>query len=177
MAGIVRFRSANMDDAKPLIALSEYIVDTCYRSFLGDELVDNFIQRKALHKYTSLHLGYFQLLMLGDEVVGFTVCKENQIDLMMIDPRVQGFGLGTQLLEFSEKRLFRSSPVLGLRSFAGNQSANAFFRRQGWEDMVARTDRVSQVREILFRKIDPLQIAVTRKPAWRLTESGSRRAF
>ena len=174
MTGMIRFRSANLDDARPLIALSEYIIDTCYRSFLGDELVDNFIQRKALHKYTSLHLGYFQLLTLGDEIVGFTVCKENQIDLMMIDPRVQGFGLGTQLLDYSEKRVFKHSPVAGLRSFAGNQPANAFFRQQGWEDTVAHTDRQSQVREILFRKIDPLQIAMLRNPDIRLTDSGTR---
>ena len=173
MAGMIGFRSADLDDAKPLIALSEYIVDTCYREFLGDELVDNFIQRKALETYTSLHLGYFQLLTLGDEIVGFTVCKENQIDLMMVDPRVQGFGLGTQLLEYSEKRLFKRSPVLGLRSFAGNQTANAFFRKQGWEDTVAHTDRVSQVREILFRKIDPMQIAMTRKSGLRQSDSGN----
>ncbi len=173
MAGMISFRSADLDDAKPLIALSEYIIDTCYRSFLGDDLVDSFIQRKALHTYTSLHLGYYQLLRLGDEIVGFTVCKENQIDLMMVDPRVQGFGLGTQLLAYSEKRLFKRSPVLGLRSFAGNQAANTFFRKQGWEDTVARTDRVSRVREILFRKIDPLQMAMTRKPGLRLTDSGN----
>jgi len=176
MSGMIQIRGANLDDAKPLIVLCEYVVDTCYRSFLGDELVDAFIRREALRKYTSLHLGYFKLITLGDEIVGFTVCKGNQIDLMMVDPRVQGFGLGTQLLEYSERRLFRNSPVLGLKSFAGNQPANTFFRKQGWEDMVAHTDRESQVREILFRKFDPLQIAKIRNPAGRLTDSGTWRS-
>lgn len=176
MTGMIRIRSANLDDAKPLIALCEYIVDTCYRSFLGDELVDSFIRRKALDRYISLQLGYFHLLTLGDEIVGCTMCKDNQIDLMMIDPRVAGFGLGTQLLEYSERRLFKKSPVLGLRSFAGNHEANAFFRKQGWEDTVAHTDRVTQVREILFRKFDPMQVAMTRNVTWRLTDSGNWRS-
>jgi len=176
MPGMIRIRGANMDDAKPLIAMCEYIVDTCYRSFLGDELVDSFIRREALNRYIALHLGYFQLLTLGDEIVGCTVCKENQIDLMMIDPRVAGFGLGTQLLQYSEKRLFRSSPVLGLRSFAGNHQANTFYRKHGWEDMVAHTDRVSQVREILFRKLDPMHVALSGDLTWRLTDSGNWRS-
>ena len=178
MAGMIRFRSADLDDAKPLIVLSEYIVDTSYRSFLDDELVDSFIRRKAVHKYTSLNLGYYQLLMLGDEILGFTVCRENQIDLMMVDPRVQGFGLSTQLLEYSERRLFKSSPVLGLRSFAANHGANEFFRNNGWEDMVAHTDKETGLREYLFRKVDPLRITLHRHrhPDLGLSDSGNRHA-
>ncbi len=174
MPGMIQFRGAILDDAQPLIVLCERTIDACYREFLGDELVNSFISRQAFREYTSLHLGHFQLLNLGDELVGFSVCKENQIDLLMIDPRVQGYGLGTQLLEHSEQLLFRSNPVLGLKSFAENRRANAFFRKHGWEDTVAHTDKQSGVREILFRKYEPSHLAVSRKRNWRAAVAGTR---
>jgi ribosomal protein S18 acetylase RimI-like enzyme len=48
--------------------------------------------------------------------------------------------------------MFQEHTELRLESFAANEPANAFYRKQGWLDVSRRFDEASGVAKIVFRK-------------------------
>jgi ribosomal protein S18 acetylase RimI-like enzyme len=123
-----------------------------YRPFLGDEAVDAFLGSGAVDRYVTENLGRCTVLVRAGQVVGYAVCRDALIDLLLIDPGVQRQGLGTELLGHVEGTLFQSHGALRLESFEGNQPANAFHRKHGWREVGRYFDRDSGVGKIVFQK-------------------------
>lgn len=90
------------------------------------------------------------ILLLGESIVGFSVCKKNLIDLMMIDCNYHRKGLGTTLLRYMETELFKDYDELELESFENNHQANEFYRHNDWVESSRIQD--SGIHKILFRK-------------------------
>jgi ribosomal protein S18 acetylase RimI-like enzyme len=145
-------RSAEAADVGGLIALSRRTICASYRPFLGDEAVDAFLGSGAVEQYVTENLGRCTVLVREGQVVGYAVCRDDLIDLLMIDQGVQRQGLGTELLAHVEGSLFRSYGALRLESFEGNRPANAFYQKHGWREVGRHLDRDSGARKIVFRK-------------------------
>src|SRR5262249_1124828 len=122
-------RRAVPSDVGPLIALSRRTISACYRPFLGDEAVDAFIGSGAADRYVEENIGRCSVLLHGGEIAGYAVCRENLIDLMMVDATAHRRGLGSELLRRIEEALLHRYDGLWLESFEANRPANAFYRK------------------------------------------------
>jgi len=76
---------------------------------------------------TSENIRPCTVILTSHKIVGYSVTKDNLIELMMIDYDFHRRGLGAQLLQYIEGRLFRTHDELVLESFEGNQDANSFY--------------------------------------------------
>ena len=74
-----------------------------------------------------------QRLPRDQSVAAFTIYFDNLIHLMMVDVDMQRMGIGSQLLNHSEQRLFASDrTIIRLETFEGNQQAINFYLKNGW---------------------------------------------
>lgn len=127
-------RPAITEDLAELQALARRTIDASYRSFLGDEAVDWFVDSGASDDHVATHLaqGHAYCLQEGGTTVGFAIIDGATVDLMMIDHRRHRQGLGRLLLSHVEAVLFSRYQDLRLESFTGNTTANAFYEACGW---------------------------------------------
>ena len=144
-------RPALTSDTPALIDLSRRTISASYRPFLGDRSVDEFLESGAADDYVRVNLDRCSIIVCDRRVAGYAVCRENLIDLMMIDHTLHRRGLGTELLQWVEQAQAEHGE-LRLESFAANEPANAFYRKNGWIDAGRCFDRDAGVDKILFRK-------------------------
>jgi ribosomal protein S18 acetylase RimI-like enzyme len=148
----VLVRKALASDIEVLTELSRRTISSSYRPILGDEAVDAFLGSGAADRYVADHVAESWVIQQDGQVLGYAACRDNLIDLMMIDHEVHRRGLGAALLAHVEKEMFQEHTELRLESFAANEPANAFYRKQGWLDVSRRFDEASGVAKIVFRK-------------------------
>jgi ribosomal protein S18 acetylase RimI-like enzyme len=146
-------RAALASDTIALIELSRKTISASYRPFLGDQAVDGFLDSGAADRYVQENLNCCRVLVRDGRIVGYAVCKANMIDLLMIDQACHRQGLGTELLRQVEEILGRRYHELTLESFEVNDPANAFYRKNGWQEVSRYFDESSRVRKIVFQKL------------------------
>ena len=78
--------------------------------------------------------------------------KGRLIDLMMIDQELHRRRIGTRLLRHVEEVLFEHHDRLKLESFAPNEKANRFYRKNGWTEVRRSPDAAAGVDKIEFYK-------------------------
>jgi len=123
-----------------------------YRSFLGNEGVNDFINIGGSNQYIYENIENCDVLLLSEAIVGFAVCKGDLIDLMMISDGFHRQGFGRQLLKYCENRIFRKHSEIRLESFEGNEKANNFYRKNGWNEAGLNFDETSGTNKITFVK-------------------------
>lgn len=151
----IGIRKADPADAETLITLSRRTISQCYRPFLGDQAVDGFIGSGAVDSYVRDNLPTCTLVLCDGRVAGFAVCRDDLLDLMMVDVDFHRQGLGTALLQHAEKTIFEEHRDARLESFEGNGAANAFYRKNGWREARRFPDSASGSTKIEFRKSRP----------------------
>jgi ribosomal protein S18 acetylase RimI-like enzyme len=145
-----RIRKANTADIKTLQEISRRTIKESYRSFLGEEAVTSYIDSGESDRYIEDNIDNCSIIILNKTIVGFSVCKKNIIDLMMIDSNFHRKGLGSILLQSKEEKLFKEYSELELESFEKNDKANNFYVKNGWIEISRFHD--SGINKILFRK-------------------------
>jgi ribosomal protein S18 acetylase RimI-like enzyme len=145
-------RKALASDVGVLIDLSRRTISASYRPFLGAEAVGEFLGTGTVDRYVQDNLGDCSVVVCDGQVVGDAVCRDNLIDLMMIDHDFHRQGLGTELLRTVEESLGRGYEELRLESFEANQPANAFYLKHGWLEVRRYFDKDSGVNKIVFQK-------------------------
>src|SRR5262249_49231449 len=145
-------RKALESDIIVLLDLSRRTISASYRSFLGDEAVDGFLGSGAADRYVQENIADCWVIVRDGQIVGYAVCRDNLIDLMMIDHDFQRHRLGTELLHHVEEMLATSYDELRLESFEANQPANAFYHKNGWQEVRRYFDESSGVNKIVFQK-------------------------
>ncbi|WP_323846436.1 GNAT family N-acetyltransferase [Microbulbifer magnicolonia] len=129
----IAIRPAQPHDLAQMQAIARRTIDKNYRVFFGgDEGVDWFLSGPS-DDYLAEHLGSAEVIVGNGQVLGFSVCTDNLIDLMMIDHERHGGGLGGRLLAHMENNLFPRYNTIRLESFAGNHKANNFYLKHGWK--------------------------------------------
>src|SRR5262245_20399850 len=98
-------REALASDVGELIDLSHRTIRASYPPFLGDEAVDAFLVSGAADRYVTENVGCCSVIVRDGRVVGYAVCRDNLIDLMMIDHAFHRQGLGTELLHWVQESL------------------------------------------------------------------------
>ena len=146
-------RRAEADDLPVIQEIARRTIDRCYRSFLGDEGVDWFINSGESDRELEQHLLDCDLLLLDEKVVAFTVYFDDLIHLMMVDADLQRVGLGAKLLAHSESRLFSTGKrVVRLETFEGNRPAISFYLKNGWSITRKQRDEDHGFTRLFFEK-------------------------
>jgi len=144
-------RKASISDSDTLKRIARRTIDANYRSFLTDEGVDWFL-KSGSDQYVEENIANCWVILDDGQVIGFSVCKENLIDLMMIDHEFHRQGYGTTLLNHCEQQLFETFKEIKLDSFEGNEKANSFYRKYGWSEIHKNFDKMSGVNKLTFIK-------------------------
>lgn len=125
-------RKAKEQEIAFLQEFTRSVIDRNYRAFLGDEAVDFFIGSGASDQYIAESIADTTLAVLGDEVVGMCVCKDDLIDLVMVRNDRQGQGIGSALIELIGRELLGRYPSIRVECFEKNTGANRFYVKNGW---------------------------------------------
>lgn len=125
-------RKAKEQETAFLQEFARSVIDRNYRAFLGNEAVDFFIGSGASDQYIAENIGDTTLAVLGDEVVGMCVCKDDLIDLMMVRNDRQGQGIGSTFIDMVGKELLKRYPSIRVECFEKNTGANRFYVKNGW---------------------------------------------
>ncbi len=148
----IRIRKATNDDVDALVALSRTTISTSYPSFLGAAEVESYIASGAVDRYVQENIEHCLVLVGDGRVVGYSVTKDNLIDLLMVDVDSHRSGFGTALLRHVENILFQTYEALVLETFSGNEPAIAFYRKHGWLEARRFPDELSGAEKIEFQK-------------------------
>jgi ribosomal protein S18 acetylase RimI-like enzyme len=153
--GVEPIRAAKSEDLPAIQAVARRTIDACYRPFLGNEGVETYLNSGACDAYLAENLEDCRVLVDKQHILGFSVCKADLIDLMMVDVNAHRRGYGSVLLSDCEDRLFERYSEIRLESFEGNESANAFYVEHEWRNTGRDWDEASGTFKLHFRKRSP----------------------
>ena len=147
-------RQAKHADLTTLQTLAKETINKCYRSFLGDEGVDWFINGGGSDKEIIEHLASIVVLEVDGVIAGYCAAEEGFIHILMISPMLQGTGLGSYLLAKVEAMQFADGyEHLRLETFKGNQQALNFYQKQGWSISNEEQDESFGFSKVQLRKV------------------------
>ena len=149
----IQIRKANHEDLRTIQEIARETIDKSYRSFLGDELVDWFINSGESDKELEEQLAHCAVLLLDTSIAAFTIYFDDLIHLMMVDVYLHRTGLGSKLLSHSENQLFNDgNSVIRVETFECNQQATNFFTKNNWSIVRKEEDKGNGFVRIYFEK-------------------------
>jgi ribosomal protein S18 acetylase RimI-like enzyme len=111
----MQFRPASGEDLNRVQVIARDTVDMSYRSFIDDDRVDWFISGPS-DEYLCKNNDDVTLILVDGSIVGLAVCKQDLIDLIIIDHESHGHGFGTALLAHCEAEMFERYDVIRLEA-------------------------------------------------------------
>ena len=129
----LHIRNAQPDDLTSLQDIARRTIDKCFRTFLGDDGVNSFINSGDSDQELQKHLENCDVVVKEDAIVAFSIYFDDLIHLMMVDVRLHRTGIGSRLLAHTERQLFgRGKKTIRLETFEGNHQAVNFYTKYGW---------------------------------------------
>ena len=129
-------RKALAGEVPAIQAIAREVILTGYRGFLGDEAVTAFVASGQSDRELVEHRDDLHVLTDGQRLLGFAVCFDDFVHLMMIRPDAQGRGHGGRLLKDCEALMRGRGHGRGrLETFAANGRAVRFYARNGWSEV------------------------------------------
>jgi len=101
----ILIRKAQSNDLPIMQEIARRTIDKCYRSFLGDEGVDWFINSGEADKELQKYINNCDVVIQENTIVAFSIYFEDLIHLMMVDVVLHRTGIGSKLLAHSEHQL------------------------------------------------------------------------
>ena len=152
MSGI-QIRKAQADDLRRMQGIARRTIDKCYRSILGDESVDSYINSGESDRELQKHIDNCDVLLKENDIVAFTIYFNDLIHLMMVDVCLHRTGIGSRLLAHSETQLFaRGNTTIRLETFEGNHQAINFYLKNGWSSTTKQKDKELDLNRVCFEK-------------------------
>ncbi len=149
----IQIRRAQADDLPKMQDIARRTIDKCYRSFLGDEGVDWFINSGESDRVLQQHIENCDVLLIENAVVAFAIYFKDLIHLMMVDVCLHRTGIGSRLLAHSETQLFaRGNTTIRLETFEGNHQAINFYVKHGWSVTTKQEDKEHGFIRVFFEK-------------------------
>ena len=149
----IQIRKAQPTDLPSMQDIARRTIDKCYRSFLGDEGVDWFINSGESDRVLQQHIENCDVLLIENAVVAFAIYFKDLIHLMMVDVCLHRTGIGSRLLAHSETQLFaRGNSTIRLETFEGNHQAINFYLKNGWSVTTKQKDKEHGFIRVFFEK-------------------------
>ncbi|SLN36079.1 putative acetyltransferase [Pseudoruegeria aquimaris] len=146
-------RPARPADAPRLQAIACRAIDHGYRRFLGNKAVDYYLESGASDREVARHIAHATVAEGEDGLLGFYVVLEDLLHLLIVDPPAQGRGVGAQLLRAAEAAIAAEGHARArLEIHAGNEAAQRFYARHGWQDAGFLADPDGLARRLRMEK-------------------------
>ena len=150
----IQIRKAQIGDLQTIQKIARNTIDKSYRSFLGDEGVDWFINSGESDKALKNNLPNCDVLLKDNAIVAFTVYFDDLIHLMMVAVNLHRRGIGSELPAHSEKLLFdQDNSTIRLETFEGNSQAINFYKKNGWSVVREKEDMEHGFIRVCFEKV------------------------
>ncbi len=85
-------RQATIEDEENMLKLSKFVADNFTRNYLGDEIVDWYIDSGNCDEDMRKGINNSTLLLQNDQIIGIMVWKENNLQAFMVDISFHGTG-------------------------------------------------------------------------------------
>ena len=148
-------RAAAPADVNAIIALSLKVTLENYPQFLGEDAVKAFIATGAVAQYATDTLERTFVFELEGEIIGVATLNANEVEQMLVNTAYHRQGIGAQLLHHAEGLLFQQYNPLILKTFPNNESAIAFYQRNGWQIEHTFVDEESGAEMVRLQKSKP----------------------
>ncbi|RDY25138.1 GNAT family N-acetyltransferase [Romboutsia weinsteinii] len=149
----IKIRKARSNDLLDMQKISREVIKENYTCFMGEAAVNEFINSGMADGYIAEMIKCTTLILLDDKIAGMCACKENLIDLLMVDNKFHRQGVGTKLINHVTKNLFEKYDEIRLESFEENKKANLFYDKNDWECVEIRFDEVFGINKCYYRKL------------------------
>lgn len=126
------YKKATPSDAPTLKEISTRVIRKNYTSFLGAEMVDEFITSGLADKEIDDGIQACMLMFDDAALIGFAITSGDLLHLLMVDVPYQNRGYGRMLLQETENRLFETYDEIHLQTFEENSCAVQFYLKNGW---------------------------------------------
>ncbi len=101
----------------------------------------------------EVHVAMMDQQIAGVLILHLAGLLNGYIQILAVHPDWRGRGIGSQLMHFAEKRIFRQSPNVFLCVSAFNHRAQKFYQRLGYQRVGELPDFLVQGQaEIILRK-------------------------
>ena len=149
----IQIRKAQPDDLTRMQDIARRTIDRSFRSFLGDEGVDSFINSGESDQELQKHIENCDVVLREEAIVAFAIYFNDLIHLMMVDVRLHRTGIGSRLLAHTEIQLFgRGRKTIRLETFEGNHQAINFYIKSGWSVTTKSKDKEHDFIRVFFEK-------------------------
>ncbi len=149
----ILIRKAQSNDLPIMQEIARRTIDKCYRSFLGDEGVDWFINSGEADKELQKYINNCDVVIQENTIVAFSIYFEDLIHLMMVDVVLHRTGIGSKLLAHSEHQLIACGyQTIRLETFEGNHQAINFYLKNGWSITMKQEDKEHGFIRVFFEK-------------------------
>ncbi len=149
----IEIRKANANDLPKMQEIARRTIDKCYKSFLGDENVDWYINSGESDKEIQKHIENTDVLIRNDEIIAMAIYFEDFIHLMMVDVDLQRGGIGSQLLAHCEKQISNHGHLtMRLETFEANHQAVHFYKKNGWTITRKQKEEEMDVSRVFLEK-------------------------
>ncbi len=149
----ILIRKAQSNDLPIMQEIARRTIDKCYRSFLGDEGVDWFINSGEADKELQKYINNCDVVIQENTIVAFSIYFEDLIHLMMVDVVLHRTGIVSKLLAHSEHQLIACGYItIRLETFEGNHQAINFYLKNGWSITMKQEDKEHGFIRVFFEK-------------------------
>ena len=148
-------RRALPEDWPRVLEISKRTIRAAYGPILGQEQVDRYAASERHDSYFDTHAEALWVITSEGTIAGIAALSANMVDLLLIDPKFQGKGLGSMLLEAVEGELFREFNPIAVESWEANHRANRFYMERGWLEIGKSVDERTKAPKVLFMKERP----------------------
>lgn len=146
-------RKAQIKDLPHLQKIAKRTISNCYRSFLGDESVDWYINSGESDRELQKNIGNCDVMLENNKIIAFSIYFDDIIHLMMVDFTLHRKGIGLKLLEHTEKQLFaQGNSAIRLETFEGNRQAIDFYVKNNWNIIKKEKDKDHDFIRVFFKK-------------------------
>ncbi len=125
-------RKAEEKDKEQVLALGRKIVDKYERTHLGDDVVNEYIGSGSCDNDFLQVYDNITLLFDDEQLIGFIVTSENEIQGFLIDIPYWGIGAAQYLFNYAVKNIFKNHNEITLECFVNSPRANAFYKKMGF---------------------------------------------
>ncbi|MHC4780976.1 MAG: GNAT family N-acetyltransferase [Planctomycetota bacterium] len=129
----------------------ESIVET-YGSFIDAEKIEPWTRGDEVRKFVSGNREKMLVSEVDGEVLGVVSIDGDMIDLLWVKLEVRGRGLGTGLMEETERRIFSGFGVARVECFEPNTASIEFYGARGFSAVETVFDSESGVNKVLMEK-------------------------
>lgn len=149
----LKTRYADVSERSAIQTMARDVIRGRYTAFFGPEMVDAFIGSGQADEEFVTHEDNLYVLVDGSDIIGFSICFENFIHLLMVKMERQNEGLGSVLLKDCEAMIRdRGHQSARLETFVSNVQAVAFYLKNGWTETARDGEDAGTLARIWFEK-------------------------